>query len=394
MNQFMKRFLIITDDITGAGDTGVTLARLGIPVIVTLKEIEECQMSCVINTESRSLGSEEAYKLISGLDIDFDSFDFIVKKVDSTLRGNIAHEILAVDEVYKPELILFIPALPELGRTTEGGVHMLNGTPISKTEIGFDPKTPVREDNLRNILQTVYKEAITHFSVEDIEENRLDFNHGRVFSCDVLINQHMQNAVAAAMKTGKRILWVGSAGIVDSLLQTIHNTLPAMALVASISDTTRQQVKFAEEKGVPLVVIPWQHLVSRDYKDYIQNGVDLLQNGMDIIVLPSSSYDRIEFEKSPPNISGQIQEAMGTIGAAILKKVKVSGIFLTGGDTAMGFFNQIKANKFSIVSEVLMGVPLMKAMGTKHETMKIITKAGAFGQPDTVYYCLRKLKEM
>jgi uncharacterized protein YgbK (DUF1537 family) len=390
----MKRFLIIADDITGANDTGVMLARLGIPVIVTLKEIEEGPISCVINTESRSLNPEEAYKLISGLDINFEGFDFTVKKVDSTLRGNIAHEILAVDMAYKPELILFVPALPELGRTTKGGIHMLNGTPVSKTEIGSDPKTPVREDNLKNILQAVYKETVTHFSVEDIEESRPDFSRGRVFSCDALINRHMQKTVAAALETGKRILWVGSAGIVDSLLQTIHSLPPAMALVASISDTTRQQVKFAEEKGVPLVIIPWQCLVSGNYNEYIQKGAYLLQKGADIIVLPSSSYDRTEFEKSPPNTSRQIQEAMGVIGAAILEKVKVSGVFLTGGDTAIGFLNKIGAAKFSIVSEVLMGVPLMKAMGTKYDAMKIITKAGAFGQPDTIFYCLRKLKEI
>ena len=390
----MKRFLIITDDITGAGDTGVTLARMGMPVVVTIKEVEKGSTSCVVNTESRSLSPEEAYELISGLALNFDDFDFIVKKVDSTLRGNIAHEILAVDMAYKPELILFMPALPELGRTTQGGVHILNGVPVSKTEIGSDPKTPVREDNIKNILRAVYKETVTHFSIEDIEEKKLDFSSGRVFSCDALTSRHMQNAVAAALKAGKRTLWVGSAGIVDSLLQTIHNPPPAMALVASISDTTRQQVKFAEEKGVPLVVIPWQCLISGNYNDYIQKGVDLLYKGFDIIVLPSSSYDRAEFESSPPKNSGQIQEAMGAIGAAILDKVKVSGVFLTGGDTAMGFFEQIKAAKFHIISEVLMGVPLMKAIGTKHEAMKIITKAGAFGQPDTIFYCLRKLKEV
>ena len=42
-------------------------------------------------------------------------YDHVVKKVDSTLRGPIAHEVAAADAVYKPELNVFMPALPNLG---------------------------------------------------------------------------------------------------------------------------------------------------------------------------------------------------------------------------------------------------------------------------------------
>ena len=50
----------------------------------------------------------------------------MIKKVDSTMRGNIAAEIKAVDEHFKPELMIFAPALPDLKRTTIDGVQCLN----------------------------------------------------------------------------------------------------------------------------------------------------------------------------------------------------------------------------------------------------------------------------
>lgn len=51
------------------------------------------------------------------------------------MRGNIAMEIRAVDEAFHPELIVFAPALPALGRTTVDGVQRLHGVEICKTEL-------------------------------------------------------------------------------------------------------------------------------------------------------------------------------------------------------------------------------------------------------------------
>ena len=76
------------------------------------------------------------------------------------MRGNIAMEIRAVDEAFHPELIVFAPALPALGRTTVDGVQRLHGVEICKTELSRDPKNPVVEDNLVSLLGRIYEERI------------------------------------------------------------------------------------------------------------------------------------------------------------------------------------------------------------------------------------------
>ena len=374
----IERFLVIADDITGANDTGVMLARCGMPAVVVLDTCDDGSANIVLDTETRPLAPEEAYREMRRLaeGIDFGGFGTVVKKVDSTLRGNIAEEVLAIDELYRPELILFMPALPDLGRTTCDGVHMLHGQPVSQTEM----KVP--EDNISKILHG------THFSVGDIEAGRLDFSQSRVFTSDALTNGHMKTVAEAAKGTGKKILWVGSAALVDNLVAKSFR--PALALTASTSEVSRRQVKFAEEIGVSLVVVPCESLVTGDLSEYIREAVGLLEVGKDVVILTGSTYKPME---PIPGAGPIIQAGMGKIGAAVLEDIDVSGVFLTGGDTAMGFFREIGANRFDIISEVLVGIPLLKVRGGRYDGMKVVTKAGAFGGDDAVAFCLRKIKE-
>lgn len=157
------RYLIIADDFTGANDTGVQLRRRGFAteVLFSGKPVGT-EHSVVIDTESRTVHPDHAYEIVSHAveSVDFSGFRYVIKKVDSTMRGNIAAEVKAVDEKFQPELVVFAPALPDLGRTTVDGVQCLNGVEICRTELALDPKNPVVEDNLVRMLATSYDEKV------------------------------------------------------------------------------------------------------------------------------------------------------------------------------------------------------------------------------------------
>ena len=59
----------------------------------------------------------------------------------------------------------------------------------------------------------------------------------------------------------------------------------------------------------------------------------------------------------------------------------------------MGFFAEARSRGSSILTEVAVGIPMMKLRGGEFEGLRVITKAGAFGRDDTITYSLRKLKE-
>lgn len=406
----MNRYLIIADDFTGANDTGVQLKRRGICTNVVFKSelLQKSDSSFVIDTESRSLSEEDAYNKIKNIlnKVELNNFKYVIKKVDSTLRGNVAKEIKAVDEEYNSELVLFAPALPDLKRTTVNGIHMLNDIPITYTEMAKDPLKPVAEDNITRILESVYDEKVTHFSLDLVRNQLVNFSLGRVFTFDAVTNDDMKNIIRAALNTGKKVLWVGTAAMADNLFEIEKSTKPVLSIVASVSSVSRQQVKYAEEKGVSLIKIPIYDILENkiEPKKYINQAEYLLKEGKDIIILPTSSYDIEEYMKSneignktgmsKEEISNFINMLIGSISKNILLRNEVSGVFLTGGETAIGFFNEAEALGSSIVQEIAIGIPLMKLVGGPFDGLKVVTKAGAFGSEDAITYSIRKIKEV
>ncbi|EDM97816.1 hypothetical protein BACCAP_04291 [Pseudoflavonifractor capillosus ATCC 29799] len=405
----MNRYLIVADDFTGANDTGVQLKRRGVPTsVVFSSEFIASEGSFVLDTESRALGPEEAAAAVrAGLKgVDLTAFGRVMKKVDSTLRGSVAAEIKAVDELYGSELVVFAPALPDLGRTTVGGVHLLKGIPITRTELAKDPKTPVTEDNITRLLEAVYDEPVTHISEDQVSAGEIDFSTGRVFTCDSATNADLRSVIQAAVATGKRTLWVGTAAMADHLLGVEVDVPPALAVVASVSAVSREQVNFAAGEGIPLVSVPIPELLTGEQKmeTYVAQTVALLKEGKDAILASSASCNRAELDRSVAvgeklnmtreQVSGYTQMVMGKMTKAILEQTPVSGMFLTGGDTALGFFMEARSLGSSIVTEIAVGIPMMRLSGGPFAGLKVVTKAGAFGKEDAITFALRKLKEV
>ena len=385
-----KRFLIVADDFTGANDTGVQLKRYGIPVEVLLDGKQSPgDISLVLDTESRALMAGAAGRKVKRMleGVELSEFSFVIKKVDSTLRGNVAEEIAALDAVYQSELIVFAPAFPDLGRTTVRGVHQLHGVRISE-----------------QILRAAFEEDVRQYGLSEIRGS-LHLGEARICCFDSETNDDMQGVVRTAMASGKRVLWVGSAAIADMLLRTLRQVRPAFAICGSVSDVTRRQIHTAQQAGIHLVSVPVPEFLHGDAKKetYVEACSEILHRGGDVVLLSSASYDRTEIERSVqagkkcgmglPEIGTYVQNLLGEIGAAVLEKNEIAGIFLTGGDTAMGFLQRIGARGSSIQEEIAIGIPKMRILGGEYDGMSAVTKAGAFGSDGDLLYALRKLKE-
>ena len=402
-------YLIVADDFTGANDTGVEIRRRGIPVRVVFPGGEAAGGgSCVLDTESRSLSEDKAFqRVVSALKgISLENFFRIIKKVDSTLRGNIGAETRALDQCCKPDLIVFAPAFPDLGRTTVNGIQCLNGTPLCQTELARDPKTPVRNDDIRKIMAGAFAgEKIIHIGLEAIRSGVFSPEGGRIFCFDAARNSDLQIMVKTVLAAGRRVLWIGSAALADNLLNTECSVPPSLGVAASLSSITRNQVLFAERQGIPLVKIPLyailEHEVTPD--EIADAAITFLQKESNAILLSSSTYSAEEQRRteestrraglSPDEMGALIEKTIGQITAMVLGNVKVSGLFLSGGDTAISVLESIGARGSNIITEIALGLPLMRLIGGKFDGLKVITKAGAFGKEDAIFYALRKLRE-
>lgn len=88
-----------------------------------------------------------------------------------------------------------------------------------------------------------------------------------------------------------------------------------------------------------------------------------------------------------------VQNSLSSITKGVLESVDVSGLFLTGGDTAIAVIDKLEGTGCTIEAEVLTGIIKSKLIGGKYDGTNLITKAGAFGKEEDLLYCIGKLKE-
>ena len=122
------------------------------------------------------------------------------------------------------------------------------------------------------------------------------------------------------------------------------------------------------------------------------------------MIVSSSTLEREELELARaegerrgmalPQVSDYVRGKMGELAAAVLEQGIVSGVFVTGGDTALGLLEALGADGSEILSEVSVGIPMMRVIGGQAAGVKMVTKAGAFGTQDAISNAFRKLKEI
>jgi len=403
----MGEILIIADDFTGANDTGVQLKKRGINTKVVLNGayIKNDGYSYVLDTETRPLATDEAKRKVFHelKNVNLNDYDLIYKKVDSTLRGNISSEIKALDEIYSPDIIVFAPSFPDIGRTTIGGIHLVNGKRITQTEFAKDPKKPVLVDNLADLFTDYDKKSIILHSLDELRGNNLSLYEKHINIFDIEENDDFNLLINQVLKSQRKILWIGSAGLANELFKNLYPQKSAIAVVGSLSNVSKAQMEYALKKGIDIVKIEISKLLeNEDINNYVEKIRKLISASKDLIV--TTSYDDEyyinalkkgeELSMTKEEISYFTQKILSKIVISGIKDFDISGLFITGGDTAIEFIKALNARGSIIEEEVITGIPLMRLDGGVYDGMKVITKAGAFGDEKAIVYSLEKIKEV
>ena len=123
-------WVIQADDLTGAADSAVGFAAAGLETLVVpwreaaLAAPPEAAV-LAFDTASRdvdaSVAADRAGAVARWFARHCDDRAWMYKKLDSTLRGNVAAELSAVERELRPSRVVVAPAFPALGRTTVDG---------------------------------------------------------------------------------------------------------------------------------------------------------------------------------------------------------------------------------------------------------------------------------
>ena len=398
----MNDYLIIADDFTGANDSGVHLKKAGIPVKVTFNTQVPGGGSVILDTETRNLSGSEAGQVMAQFcqQLDFAGFGQVIKKIDSTLRGNLVEEISVLAAAFEPETVVFLPAYPDQQRLTRQGTHFVKGQRILETEFAKDLFSPAKSDCLLTILEAIFpKTKISLLSQQDLTPPPSLEKGFQVFGVDAASNEDIREAVQYFLAHFQKILWIGSAGLIQELVGYLEPPNPSLAVIASISQETRSQLAYAKAQGMKILAIPFEDMLSSEKTAaYLSQGSEILLKNQDLLLVSGASVDPVEIEKTRQladalnmdlaGINRCIQEYLGDLTRALLKNQKINTLFLSGGETAKGILDWLEAETFEILDEAAPGIPLLKIVDGPFKGLKLMTKAGGFGSEAAIYQAL------
>ncbi|MCD5976342.1 four-carbon acid sugar kinase family protein [Pseudomonas quasicaspiana] len=399
----LSGLLIIADDLSGAADCAAGFAkRLSTEIVLDTETTSSTAAVVAVDVDSRRLDPGAAAKANSAvLQQRQYANRALYKKIDSTLRGNVASEIAALQALRG--LAIVAPAFPAMGRTTQDAVQLINGISVALSDVW-------RNENLLgtgNLLESLSAEGLRCMAInldtlrdETALSNALDqalSDKGRskvqALICDALTDTDLQRLARATAPLYRQLFWVGSAGLAHHLPEAlglpasgdmnVRGRSPVLTVIGSMSQHSQHQARtLAEHSGCFCLEIDAATLLDPSRHEKREQLITLLclrlAKGEDSLLTLSQ-------EERDPSVAAQLSSAL----AAWLEPViAVTGsLIATGGETARAILTAAGIGRLEVQGELAPGVVLSRT-----ETgLNVVTKAGAFGQPDTLLTAWQQL---
>ncbi len=402
----MVKLLIITDDFTGALDTGVQFTARGAATrVITdpgfdFAKAEPDLQVLVLDAETRHATPEQAYAVVrqAAERALAANVECIYKKTDSALRGNIGAELAAVMDATGAARLPFIPAFPKINRATKNGVHLIDGIPVAQSVFGQDPFEPVRHSRVADILGEQTALPVVQRSLGEPDEGVPGIQVFDAASDDDLLRIGRQLGLSGVR------LCAGCAGFAAVMADLLDLTGPAPQVPAlkkpffvtcgSVNPVTRRQLDFAEQAGFPRFrLLPEEKLVptwleSRGcaarvehwLKTADEKGVCILDSN-DLPGQPGTGAFAAERGMDLQQVRVQISDTLGRLMRRLLDGGLEATLMCTGGDTLLALMRAVGVTALTPVCELDTGVVLTYFV-YRGKTHYIISKSGGFGEPD------------
>jgi D-threonate/D-erythronate kinase len=225
-----------------------------------------------------------------------------------------------------------------------------------------------------------------------------------VVICDAETDADLAAITSASMGLARRAVWVGSAGLARQLQRTGERRVPTGALdpsadiakgpvlfvVGSASRVAREQTeRLAALPEMVTVCVPVRVLQAgpraAEWAEQEERMMRALGAGQDVLVMADG--EALLTYRHGADLAGAIGRFV--TGAAD----RVSGLVATGGETARAVLDAWQVRGLRVLGEVDTGVPFSVAEGWVRR-LPVVTKAGGFGDPETLVRCREFLRGM
>ena len=426
----MAQVLVVADDLTGANATGARFARTGMRVAtVTPEHVSRVAGDydvVVANLDSRHVPAEQAADLVTDVIEAVWPVGLVVKRTDTTLRGNIGAEVEAAYDAVRERVpsgtrvrVLFTPAFPGSGRITEDGVQLVNGVPLEHTDLARDPLFPMRTSVVADILGAQTDLPVRHVPIRRITQEMLTAEllagDEPVVVCDASTEQHLTDIAEAAASAhhSDGTVWVavdpGPTGALLAYALRLRGQAgsrgPMLAVAGSTTELTRRQlatvartgaVRFVDVDAVRLSDPEGDHAdtVAEELTEHLSSSgfpelcvLRLVTGSEGVRELPPQARAEL-----PGRLAGLVSDVVNELADRVGPHALPSGLYLTGGDLVASVLDELDVHAFDVGGEV---VPLAihgHLSGGPLDGTPVVAKGGMVGDDITLVECLAKLR--
>jgi len=412
--------IIIADDLTGAIEAGVLLARNNIRArILPAPDFNDYRIfhetdgsALVFNTESRHIGPGEASRRVAaiaekGVEMGVKNF---FKKTDSTLRGNVGSELHAVMQATKQQRMAFIPAHPKLKRFTRKCFHYLDQQLLHESTFAHDPLEPMTQSYIPDILGKA-----TNCDVYCIgpDEPMPQHMHEGILVYDCQSEEELKTIAELLPEKDMHRVMAGSAAMVEHLPDILNLTRSSVAVIrpanpvliinGSLNKISLEQVHDAQQRGMKAVAIPPALLLgkSRQRKSQMAAFLTEIQHLLTVnhpVILQTMAPENLlgkgsyQIGESARGSFTRVSESLGAITLALLGKLKLNTLIVFGGDTLMAIMRALSCTYITPITELLPGIAVSLVQASDQK-ITLLSKPGGYGNKQVITDILSKIED-
>lgn len=385
------------DDLSGAAECAAAVARAaGRATTLVLNGPLPPSGNWSADTDSRALPAGAAADVSARAlrDASAGGSAVLFKKIDSTLRGNVAEElraILALRDLV--DAVVVCPTLPSQGRTLRGGVLHIHGQPQIDRELRpLDLLRLLAASGAQPLLlRPAHEWTAAELAAELVASVR---DGARILVVDATGESDLRRLARAlvAARDEARLLGVGAAGLAralaDELLAPARSGTPALpilrdgplvAVVGSFNPVTGRQVdELACEADVHLVRLNASLWLTRTdlVNSELAKAAEQAGRGKSIVLTATGAI--------PAQSARDLVQRMAVAAEPLIRRAAV--LVLTGGDTARTVLDRLGVQRLQVLGELEPGICLSRDGA---DAPAIVTKAGGFGDGQSLVRVLR-----
>lgn len=397
----MRRLMIIADDFTGALDTGVQFSCCGAKPKFILNPTSDFSLNAdadvaIVNSETRHLEARRAYQIVYDISKRAyqSGFDYIYKKVDSGLRGNIGSELSAVMDATGIHSLHFIPAYPKHGRITKDGKQYIDGVLLDKSVFASDPLNPPISASIKQIVSSQCgKNVILNSSIGDgihIYDAETENDMAEIAAC--IGHENIKVSAGCAGFAPYLATLLGYDKQKDG--PTAKLSKPVLIISGSINPVTQAQIKKAEKYGIkrhPLTVhektdrawvgsAGYHSFITSCLESIYKDGCAIIDMGDNDCIVPKN-----------PDVSRYVVSLISTILNSLFERDLDALVFVIGGDTLKAIADSLGIQEICPIAELQPGIVLNSAF-YRGKKLLLISKSGGFGCEDSIVDVLKDIR--